>query len=261
MHLTQSTLLAFLQGRLPEEDATDAMGHLALCEDCGLRLAALKKVREDFDGTWQSFVSELRADRGDVVAEEQPARKALAFAVRVMLDAHRRIAAVGTQLIPDLVPRGLPLHLELNLGYGGVGDAERPPEVDRLQTEAAKDCGEGAFDQAAEKLQRVTNLQPDAAEVGNARGAAAGGLAIEVMVDASRGTISVIAHLDVPAGTPPHTPPARLQAVLLRPDGASLRRAAFEEVEGASYWLAEFESVPDGRFVVGVDSIERSPGE
>ena len=253
MHMTQSTLLALLQGRLDEEDATDIMGHLAFCDDCALRLAALRRVRENFDESWQTLLNEFSTEHGDALAEDSGTQRVMAFAVRILLDTHRRVAAVGTQLVREFVPADLGLRLELNLGYGGIGDAERPPEIEKLRTEAAKQCGEGAYDRASETLRRVSSIHPDAAEVGDAKGTAAGGIPVEVMVDASRGVVSVLAHVQAATGEDRPSSPERLRAVLLQPDGTVLRKEPFEEVEGADYWLAEFESVPDGRFVVGVD--------
>ncbi|HMB69824.1 MAG TPA: zf-HC2 domain-containing protein, partial [bacterium] len=100
-HLSQDRLLAFAAGRADAGEAERLFEHLDACEACAGRYQALKRIREDFDGSWDAFLAEW-TDRLSVA--ELPAAVAAPFAgvevaFRGVLDEGRRLATAAVEKV------------------------------------------------------------------------------------------------------------------------------------------------------------------
>ncbi|MCK4413506.1 MAG: hypothetical protein KAY32_08185 [Candidatus Eisenbacteria sp.] len=260
MHLDQNRLVKLLRGGLSEEDATQDLGHLAICDRCSERLAALRQISSDFEGSWTDLLAWLAEPDAPAEAQETagaatPERHAspLAFALRIFLDSKNRIATAGTRLVETLSSPAIGDALRLSPSYSGVGDAEQAPEVNRRRTDAAEMIAGGDVAAARKALRAAAELSPDAAVMGGVEGLTLGGVPIEVVVDAARPAISVIARVAVALPRVKDAIRKTGAAVLMTEDGAAVRREPFRPVEGADYLLAEFEDVGDGSWIIGVD--------
>jgi hypothetical protein len=98
-------------------------------------------------------------------------------------------------------------------------------------------CGEGEDEEALERLEEASRLDPRTSAAASLALVSDGRKVGEVVVDAGRGAVSVIAF-DRPLGIAVLTPERELGE----------RRIALAAVPGARYALAEFENVPSGPF-------------
>jgi len=90
MHPSQDELLRFLAGSETAERASLVYAHADACAACTDRLAALRRLRDDFDGAWNDFLAEARA-RGALAA--LPATASLI--VRGWMDRAQRVATLA----------------------------------------------------------------------------------------------------------------------------------------------------------------------
>jgi hypothetical protein len=236
-HPSQEQLLDYVAGLAEPERAERLTAHLAECTPCHERAQALVSLRADFEGGWSRFLAEARSRAARPVAE---APREIVF--QGLLDGARRLA---TAALTSLGPT--PLRAAFVPVYQGVGDAERRPEAGRWAQEASQLLAEGKPDEALGRLARVAGSDPHVAASARLDLLAADTVAARVVVDASRRAVSVIVY--------PEAAMTRVAAVLDRPAGPGEppRRRALEPVEGAVYWLAEFEDVPDGPFTLRLE--------
>lgn len=265
MHPQQSRLLALLAGSLSEEDASDLFGHLAFCEACAGRLRALEMIRADYDGAWERFVEALATGAEAVavpetVAATEPRRtRSLALAVRLLLDTSRRLAALGTQTVSDLVSGAA--------GYGepqlcpqfeGVGDPDLVEEIHRCRADASADLDAGDASAARRRLEEAERLREGVSAVAELDATGEGRPPLRLIADSRRGTITALAFVegDRPGAASAEGLSWMGRVVLLRMDGSSPAVADFKSVEGASYLLAEIDWKEGGEFVVGVEEVD-----
>lgn len=258
MHPEQDRLVRLLQGAVPEDEAIDDIGHVATCDKCAERLAALRVVLEDFDGAWGSLVEWLADPALCATPSEAPEASSVedrtfAFALRVYLDGKQRIAAAATGLLDSLCPAHTGGSLSLNMAYSGIGDADQAPEANRHRIDAAEMLAKGDVPAARKALRAAAGISPDAASIGDVLGQSSLGVPIEVIVDASRPAIQVIARVAGCSAALRNAVRKTGGAVLMHQDGTPLRREPFRCVEGADYLLAEFLDVEDGSWIVGVE--------
>jgi len=89
MHPSQDELLRFLAGSETAERASLVYAHADACAACTDRLAALRRLRDDFDGAWNDFLAEAHA-RGAPVA-----LPSASLVVRGWMDRAQRIATLA----------------------------------------------------------------------------------------------------------------------------------------------------------------------
>ncbi len=242
-HLRQDELLEFAAGRLDEEAAERVYGHLGVCEACAERFQAVQRIRADFEGSWEEFLSEARA-RWEAVAPEAaaPSRPAVGeILLRGLLDgAHQLATAAGARL--SELTRGGGFQTSFCPVYSGVGDPAEAGEASRLAERASRLCGEGRDREARSLLERAAGLDRQTGESVTLDLLFERDKIGEVVVDAGRRSISVLIQPKGPGG-------AR-GIVVLTPENVAIpeQRAELEPVEGAYYSLAEFEDVPDCSF-------------
>lgn len=88
-HLTDDALLDLLRGG--QGDPAESYGHLAFCDDCALRLAAIREIRADFDGTWTEFIGILQRP-----TEEQ---HRFTLALSILVDRGRKAAEIASEAL------------------------------------------------------------------------------------------------------------------------------------------------------------------
>jgi hypothetical protein len=245
-HLRQDELLEFAAGRLDEEAAERVYGHLGVCEACAERFQAVQRIRADFEGSWDEFLSEARA-RWEAVAPEAAAAPSLPVVGEILLrgvldGAHRLATAAGARL--SELTRGGGFQTSFCPVYSGVGDPTEAGEASRLAEQASRLYGEGRDREARSLLEKAAGLDRQAGESVTLDLLFERDKIGEVVVDAGRRSISVLIEPKGPGG-------AR-GLVILTPEDAALpeQRAELEPVEGAYYSLAEFEHVPDCSFSI-----------
>jgi hypothetical protein len=256
-HLSQRALIELLEGRLAEDRAREALGHLATCGRCGERLQALRAARGAFGEAWDRFEQWLATGEGSewefaVAGTKEAASQGMPFtiALRVLIDGAQGMASVGRQVVRELVDEmsGETLGpLTLCPAYSGVGDPDRVVEAESLREEASTRCAEGNMQAARAALEEAKQIAPQAADAAEVEGALPDGDQIQVSVNAARGTIAVVVR---PSGRAVAESPRR--AVLLDESRQPVSEAPLEPVEGADYLLAEFENVGDGSWIIGL---------
>ena len=58
LHPSQDRLLRYATGESTEDEAERVIGHLDGCRTCEERVLALRSLRHDFEGAWESFLEE-----------------------------------------------------------------------------------------------------------------------------------------------------------------------------------------------------------
>jgi hypothetical protein len=243
-HPSQGQLLDYIAGLSGAEPAERLVAHLAECTPCHERAKALQLLRADFEGSWSRFLAEI-AQRS--ARPEREAVREIVF--QGLLDGARRLATAALGPLPAPVT----LRAAFVPVYRGVGDAERRPEAGRWAAEASALLARGRPEEALGRLAQVAASDPHVAASARLDLLAADALTARVVVDAARRAVSVIVY--------PEAAVRNAAAVLDRPStgGEPPRRRPLEAVEGAPYWLAEFEEVPDGPFTLRLEMEGGSP--
>lgn len=239
-HLSQKQLIAFAAGRSGAREAERAYGHLDACDACAQRLEAVRRIRSDFDGSWDEFLTELatRVEAWETSAATE-VFAGVELAIRGVLDEGRRLATAALDRVTGAVGDLGSLDAAFQPAYSGVGDPATAGEAADLTQQASALCGEGKDDEAVRRLERAAGLDPRAGASAGLSVLAGGRKVGEVVVDARRRSVSVLLDLD-------H---AGVQAVLSHGSGRIPDMSSeLQPVEGASYALAEFENVPAGPF-------------
>jgi hypothetical protein len=169
--------------------------------------------------------------------------------IRGVLDGSRRLATAALDRISEAFQGLGGLDVALQPAYAGVGDPEKVGPAGKLSEEASALCSEGKDEEAMAILGEASQLDPQASSSAHLALLSQGRKLGEVVVDAGRRTVSVIAFLQ---------PDRPLGVAVLVPGSApgDERRARLEAVEGARYSLAEFENVPDGSFSLRIEREE-----
>jgi excisionase family DNA binding protein len=58
-HPSDDDLIAYGSGGAPKARAASIRAHMAGCESCRTRVAAIQSIRSDFDGAWGRFMTEV----------------------------------------------------------------------------------------------------------------------------------------------------------------------------------------------------------
>ena len=204
-HASQPLLLQLANGTLGGDDAGELFGHLAHCAPCRTRLEALRTLRDDAGGAWVSR------------------RRALCFALRLVVDRARQIAAITADR------------------DGGSGVAG------------------GLFTLAPAPLPRGIADSTPAAKISGAtprvemsvRGPGIG--SATVVADARRNAISILLYPIAGQSAAELRETRHPRATLRAPEGDPVHRAPFELVEGAAYLLAEFEQLAQADWTLGLE--------
>lgn len=232
-HFVQPVLIRFLGGSLPSSEASELFGHLAYCDECHVRLEALRELRANPETVWDELLEALRARRASAGSSERAkdraeqsargAHSAFGIAVRLVVDRARGVATIAAQSLDALssVPglyRALPVS-----GHVGVGDP-RP---------LAEDSGG----------QPRVEVQVIGPGIGSAT----------IVADARRNAVSVLLIPPVRMSPEELLASRHPRAVLRNRDDSVVRETPLERVEGAAYLLAEFEQLEDVEWVLGLD--------
>jgi hypothetical protein len=243
-HLSQDELLAFAAGRLGEEAAEHAYGHLGACEACAQRFEAVREIRADFEGSWDEFLNESRARCAERTTEAETPRLQATGEVllRGLIDGVQRLATAAGTRLTELTRGPGSFQTAFCPVYTGVGDPAETGEASRLAERASRLCGEGKDREARSLLRKAAGLDRQAGESVTLDLLFERDKIGEVVVDAGRRSVYVLIQPKGPGG-------AR-GSVVLTPESASLPelRVELQPVEGAYYSLAEFEDVPSCSF-------------
>jgi hypothetical protein len=248
-HVDQDRLLAFAAGRADAGEAESLFEHLDACEACADRWAAIRRIRADFDGSWDEFLAEWThriAAREPVVAAGRTAAgetfAGIELALRGVLDEGRRLATAAVERVSGTLAGLGALGGELRPAYAGVADPQAGRASD-LAARASELWAQGRDGEALESLEAAAGLDPRAAARAEVSLRAGGRPAGEIVVDARRRSVTVLVDLgDRGAGS----------YVLLEHGSGKIpeMRCDLRPVPGARYLLAEFENVPTGPFTV-----------
>jgi hypothetical protein len=238
---------------MEKSKATDLYSHLAECDGCCGRLRALKAIREDFSGTWDSWLEhyvQMAAIRPPVFAgapaESETVGAVFEVATRVVMAATRRVVGIATQGVLELMGEASAYTFALCPQYSGVAGPGTAARVADLVEEGSALLGAGRASEALERFDQAVQDAPRGLEAVELRVSSADGArAVEVHLHARRRSISVLLYPEVTAA-------GAWVAVLLTPNHREVAREAFGFVPGAEYLLAEFTGVVDGEYVVGV---------
>jgi hypothetical protein len=248
-HVDQDRLLAFAAGRADAGEAERLFEHLDACEACAGRYAAIRRIREDFEGSWDEFLAEWthRIAAGELPATAARAAAAETFAgielaLRGVLDEGRRLATAAVERVSGTLAGLGALGGELRPAYSGVADPAAGRAAD-LAARASELWAQGREQEAMGALQEAAGLDARAAGRAEVALRAGGRPAGEIVVDARRRSVTVLVDLgDRGAGA----------YVLLEHGSGKIpeMRSDLRPVPGARYLLAEFENVPTGPFTV-----------
>lgn len=284
-HPSQDNLLEFASGQASEAGAEAIYAHLDECPACSERLAAIRRLRADFDGSWEGFLAEFHL-RAAASASEVPAaareisvlpdevsagadelatlpgaEAVLTF--RGLLDGARRLATAARDRLVEGLEEGQAWGAVFQPAFSGTGDAEQDPRARELTREAAELVSRGEDLRARQSLEAAARLQGDAAAFATQELSFRGKPVGKLIVQAERRSVSVLVK--------PEAIGARRARVLLRSGvtdstgkvprsdaaGRAAERSAFlEPVQGADYLLAEFTGVPDGSFSVRLEVLD-----
>ena len=237
LHPNQDRLLSYTAGKASEQDAERIISHLDQCDVCEERVQALQAIRDQFEETWDSFLAEAR-HRASIPRPvrttsvvEATVRGWLARTNRLATAAVERLTASGQ--VAGLQAAFVPV-------YSGVASPEASAAA-VLEAEAASAaCAKGDDKAAEEHLRRAAAKDPDTPASAGIDFQVGNRVAGRIVVDAARGSISVLVYPEVVGSE-------SAVAVL------SGKKAELRAVEGATYLLAEFEDVPEGPFTVHLD--------
>jgi anti-sigma factor RsiW len=243
-HVSQDRLLAFAAGRADAGEAERLFEHLDACAACGDRFEAIRRIREDFDGSWDAFLDEWRhrmeALEGPSAAEAPFA--GMELALRGILDEGRRLATAAVERVSGTLAGLGALEGAFRPAYSGVADPTAGRAQD-LARRASELYGEGREDDALRSLEEAAGLDPRAAGAARVALEAGNRPVGEIVVDARRRSVSVLVDLGEGA--------ADGYALLIHGSGKIPEiRCDLHPVPGARYHLAEFENVPTGPFTV-----------
>jgi hypothetical protein len=205
VHPSQDELLQFLSGRETTERASLVYAHADACAACAERLAALRRLRDDFDGAWSDFLDEARARSA---AQAAPVASLIARGVMDRAQRMVSLAAEGLRPVADAIAAiwAAPSPIPHGIGAPGEGAATATRTLDVF---------------------------------------VAGARAGTIVCDARRGTVSVVLDDAALGGqvatailTTGGAAQVRLRARLEPVEAASYRLAEFEAVADGGFELA-----------------------
>lgn len=252
-HATQEQLLRFSRGAMEKAKTIDLYSHLAECDGCCGRLRALKAIREDFSGTWDSWLQhyvQMAAIRRPVFAgapaDSEIVGAVFEVATRVVMAATRRVVGVATQGVRELMGEASAYTFALCPQYSGVASPGTAARVAGLVEEGSALLGAGQTSEAMDRFDQAVQDAPRGLEAVELQVSTADGAkAVEVHLHARRRSISVLMYPEVAVER-------AWVAVLLTPTNQEVAQEGLRFVPGADYLLAEFTGVADGEYVVGV---------
>jgi hypothetical protein len=246
-HPKQDDLLEFAAGRVEELSAERLYTHLGICDSCTDRMDVIRRIRMDFEGSWDEFLQEFKARQFFVAPLADPAlarQGAFDLVIRGVLDGARRIATAAAEGLAGALGTGK-LEAAYAPSYSGVGDPERAKDASRMAEEASKLLSQGNVEAAIDKLIEASKTAPDAGGAATLNLLSGGTLVGKLVIHAGRRAVSVLVNPDLVGST-------QVTAVLMG-EGGLEKRVPLLRVEGASYLLAEFEELPDGTFSIGIE--------
>jgi len=246
-HPKQDDLLEFAAGRSQESAAERLYTHLGICDACTDRFDVIRRIRMDFEGSWDEFLQEFKARQilmAPLAEAAEAPRRAFDLVIRAVLDGTRRIATAAAEGLSGALGSGK-LEAAYVPAYSGVGDPERAKDASRMAEEASRLLSQGNVEAAIEKLIEASKAAPDAGGAATLNLLSGGSLVGKLVVHAGRRAVSVLVNPDLIGS-------GGVVAVLTG-EGGLEKRIPLLRVEGASYLLAEFENLPDGSFSIGIE--------
>ncbi|HET9233288.1 MAG TPA: hypothetical protein VFP10_04040 [Candidatus Eisenbacteria bacterium] len=237
-HPSQDRLLRYATGDSTEDEAERVIGHLDGCRTCEERVVALRALRHDFEGAWESFLEEA-SFRGSL--PQAVARKAqveatflgwLGKANRFATAAMERLTATGEAA--GLKAAFVPV-------YSGVASPEASAAAIKDAEAASEACARGDNDAALEHLRRASSRDPQVSSSAGIDLLLGERVAGRVVVDAERASISVLVYPDVLEGA---------KGRIVFEQAGTKRELNLQSVPGAAYLLAELEGLGDGPFSI-----------
>lgn len=232
------TLLRYVAGTLPADEAERVMAHLAADDTTFARVRGLELVRREFDAFWDAFEASVARAGGEASAATSAT---LVLAVRGLIDGARGLATAAG----DLVARASDAVTEaLDVSPAPVfGGTASPDEiaVQSLAHEASARLGEGADDDARARLDEVRAKDPRVAGAFALDVLRDGRVVGRVEVDAGSRTVTVTVEADVATAHP-------VAALIVA--GEASREAHFVADAAGGDRRAAFTDVPDGVFRV-----------
>jgi len=231
------TLLRYVAGTLPADEAERVMAHVAADDTTFARVQGLELVRREFDAFWAAFEASVARAGG----EASPVTSAsLVLAVRGLLDGARGLATAAGDLVArasdamagafDVSPAPV---------FGGTASPEEIA-VQSLAHEASARLGEGADADARARLDEVRARDPRVAGVFALDVLHDGQVVGRVEVDAGSRTVTVTVEPDVARAHP--------VAALSVTGEEAPREVAFGIDDAGEGRRAVFHDVPDGVF-------------
>lgn len=147
-HLDEQTLLAYVEGDLPESERSTAVEHLATCASCAAQVRLLEVAREALRA---APLLELTAERRRAIVAALPERRDRLAPFRARFGP---AAAAAAALI---LVAGLVALATLAGGNGGSGDDEAAGGGDEAALESAPQSDQGAAGAGTTQAQRLTD--------------------------------------------------------------------------------------------------------
>jgi anti-sigma factor RsiW len=234
------TLLRYVAGTLPEDEAERVMAHLAADDRTFARVRGIELMRREFEAFWS--VLEATLARAGEATTEVRAVASLRLAVRGLLDGAQGMATAAADLVArasasvvdafDLVPAPV---------FGGTASSQEIA-TQSLVHEASRLLGEGADADARARLGEVLARDRRVAGI----------FALDVLLHDQ-----VVGRIEVAAAARSVTVTLRTEvaarypvAVLAVADEPTPREASFRDDPTGSDRRATFTDVPDGTFRV-----------
>ena len=238
LHPSQDRLLRYATGESTEDEAERVIGHLDGCRTCEERVVALRALRHDFDGAWESFLEEATFRSA---LPHALARKALVEATFLgwLGKANRFATAAMERLTASGEAAGL--KAAFVPVYSGVASPEASAAAIKEAEAASQACARGDNDAALAHLERASARDPQVSSSAGIDLLLGERVAGRVVVDAERASVSVLVYPDVLDGA---------AGRIVFEQAGTTRQLALQPVAGASYLLAELEGLGDGPFSI-----------
>lgn len=251
-HLHQEELLRYLGGGASDEEAESLQGHLAYCDSCAQRLDTLAQIRKDPIEAW-NIVEEVLGrwipGASPVIESARPGR--ILVALQVLLDAARDVVALGAARLATLAESFPGLEFEIEPHMAGVGS----PEIilaERHRQSASRLLASGDSVGALEELLRSERSSPGSAGVAEARLTHEGDEFGRIIADSRQRSVHVMVWPTAKWAARPVSDQQRPEVSILTEDGVVLETRRLVPVEGARYWIAEFENLDQPHFHVAI---------
>lgn len=258
-HLHQEELLRYLGGSASEEEAEQLQGHLTYCDSCAQRLDTLMQIRKDPFAAWnvvEEVLGRWRPGVSPVVESARPGR--ILVALQVLLDVARDVVALGGAGVTTLT-KSLPgLEFSIEPYMPGVGSPELIV-AERHRQFASRLLTAGDPAGALDELLSAEASSPGSAGIAEALLTHDGEEFGRVIADSRQRSLHVMVWPTAKWAARPASDQQRPDVSILTEDGAVLETRRLVPVEGARYWIAEFEKLDHQRLHVAIHWDESVP--